>query len=546
MRLCVGKEVFKLKEYSTVAAVDLGSNSFRLQVSRVVEDQLYPLDSLKDTVRLAAGLTADKYLDDDACARALASLKRFGERLRGLPRDAVRAVGTNTFRVARNSAQFLQQAEAALGFPIEIIAGREEARLIYLGVARGLPASSEKRLVVDIGGGSTEFIIGTGLKPQRMERLYMGCVSYSQRFFPDGRISKNALQQAELAARIEVQSIAGEFHSHHWRQALGSSGTAKALADILQMNGYSAEGITPEGLARLRAAMIKAGDCNKLQLAGLRPDRVPVLGGGFAIMAAVFAELGIARMSVADGALREGVLYDLLGRFHHHDMRETTVRQFMRRYHVDPVQAGHVGQLGVDFMRQLAKSMPHGLPLHSPVGRIGQETIALKDSDFQRAEARERSYADRSPLGVEVETGLQHLSWASRLHEIGLSIAHSGFHKHSAYIIEHADMPGFSKKEQAQLSRLVLAQRGSLAKAAQLSPDNEAWAQILALRLAVLFYRSRADFELPEIRLGWNGAGFEIALSKEWLARNPLTETALAAESKEWKSTGLRLKLVSD
>jgi len=494
-----------MREYSTVAAVDLGSNSFRLQVARVVEDQLYPLDSLKDTVRLAAGLTADKYLDDDACARALASLNRFGERLRGLPRDAVRAVGTNTFRVARNSAQFLQQAEAALGFPIEIIAGREEARLIYLGVARGLPASSEKRLVVDIGGGSTEFIIGAGLKPQQMESLYMGCVSYSQRFFPDGRIGKNALQQAELAARIEVQSIASEFHSHHWRQALGSSGTAKALADILQMNGYSEEGITPEGLARLRAAMIKAGDCNKLQLAGLRPDRVPVLGGGFSIMAAVFAELGIARMSVADGALREGVLYDLLGRFHHHDMRETTVRQFMRRYHVDPVQAGHVGQLGIDLMRQLAKSMP-----------------------------------------VELETGLQRLSWASRLHEIGLSIAHSGFHKHSAYIIEHADMPGFSKKEQAQLSRLVLAQRGSLAKAAQLSPDNEAWAQILALRLAVLFYRSRADFELPEIRLGWNGAGFELALSKEWLARNPLTETALAAETKEWKSTGLRLTLVSD
>ena len=493
-----------MREYSTVAAVDLGSNSFRLQVARVVEDQLYPLDSLKDTVRLAAGLTADKYLDGDACARALASLKRFGERLRGLPRNAVRAVGTNTFRVARNSAQFLQQAEAALGFPIEIIAGREEARLIYLGVSHGLPASSEKRLVVDIGGGSTEFIIGTGLKPQRMESLYMGCVSFSQRFFPDGRISKNALQQAELAARIEVQSIASEFHAHHWRQALGSSGTAKALADILQMNGYSAEGITSEGLARLRTAMIKAGDCNRLQLAGLRPDRVPVLGGGFAIMAAVFAELGIARMSVADGALREGVLYDLLGRFHHHDMRETTVRQFMRRYHVDPVQAGHVGQLGIDLMRQLAKSMP-----------------------------------------VEVETGLQHLSWASRLHEIGLSVAHSGFHKHSAYIIEHADMPGFSKKEQARLSRLVLAQRGSLARAAQLSPDSEAWAQILALRLAVLFYRSRTGFELPEIRLGWNGAGFELALSKEWLARNPLTETALAAETKEWKSTGLRLMLVS-
>ncbi|MBU1689341.1 MAG: exopolyphosphatase [Gammaproteobacteria bacterium] len=493
-----------MRKYSTVAAVDLGSNSFRLQVARVVDDQIYPLDSLKDTVRLGAGLGADKTLDQDTCDRALASLGRFGERLRGLPRDAVRAVGTNTFRVAKNATEFLQQAEAALGFPIEIIAGREEARLIYLGVSHGLPASSDKRLVVDIGGGSTEFIVGTGLKPQQMESLYMGCVSYSQRYFPDGKISKSALRQADLAARAEVQAIAGEFSAAHWQQAIGSSGTAKALAEILQMNGYSDNGITPEGLARLRDAMLKAGDCNKLQLTGLRPDRVPVLGGGFAIMAAIFAELDIASMSVAETALREGVLYDLLGRFHRHDMRETTVRQFMRRYHVDPVQAGHVGQLGIDLLRQLTTTLP-----------------------------------------LDLEAALKRLSWAARLHEIGLSIAHSGFHKHSAYIIENADMPGFSKKEQAQLSRLALAQRGSLNKAAQLLPDNEAWAQILALRLAVLFYRSRMDFELPKIRLEWNGSSFELSMSKDWLTRNPLTEAALENEAKEWKSVGVKLGISS-
>ena len=493
-----------MRKYSTVAAVDLGSKSFRLQVARVVDDQIYPLDSLKDTVRLGAGLGADNTLDQDTCNRALASLGRFGERLRGLPRDAVRAVGTNTFRVAKNAQEFLQQAEAALGFPIEIIAGREEARLIYLGVSHSLPASTDKRLVVDIGGGSTEIIIGTGLKPQQMESLYMGCVSYSQRYFPDGKVSKGALRQADLAARAEVQAIAGEFSADHWQLAIGSSGTAKALAEIMQMNGYSDNGINPEGLARLRDAMLKAGDCNKLQLAGLRPDRVPVLGGGFAIMAALFAELGIASMSVADTALREGVLYDLLGRFHRHDMREITVRQFMRRYHVDPVQAGHVGQLGIDLLRQLAGTLP-----------------------------------------LDLEAALQRLSWAARLHEIGLSIAHSGFHKHSAYIIENADMPGFSKKEQAQLSRLVLAQRGSLNKAAQLLPDNEAWAQILALRLAVLFYRSRMDFELPAIRLGWHGSSFELGMSKDWLTRNPLTEAALENEAKEWKSAGVKLGISS-
>jgi len=332
----------------------------------------------------------------------------------------------------------------------------------------------------------------------------MGCVSYSQRFFPNGKISKSALQQADLAARSELQSICSEFSAAHWQQAVGSSGTAKALADILQMNGYSDHDITPAGLAKLRDIMLKAGDCNKLQLAGLRPDRMPVLAGGFAIMAAIFAELDIDSMTVSDSALREGVLYDLLGRFHSQDMRETTVSQFMRRYHVDQIQAGHVGQLAISLLHQLA----------------GAQT-------------------------VDLDTALQQLSWAARLHEIGLSIAHSGFHKHSAYIIEHADMPGFSKKEQLQLSRLALAQRGSLNKVAQLLPDNEAWAQIMALRLAVLLYRSRTDVELPQIRLERHGPSFELGISKDWLNRNPLTETELANEAREWKSAGMKLGITS-
>jgi exopolyphosphatase/guanosine-5'-triphosphate,3'-diphosphate pyrophosphatase len=332
----------------------------------------------------------------------------------------------------------------------------------------------------------------------------MGCVSYSQRYFPHGKISKSALQQADLAARSELQSICGEFSAAHWQEAVGSSGTAKALADILQLNGYSENGITPAGLAKLRDAMLKAGDCNKLQLAGLRPDRMPVLAGGFAIMAAIFSELDIDSMTVSDNALREGVLYDLLGRFHSQDMRESTVSQFMRRYHVDQLQAGHVGQLAINLLHQLAAAQ-----------------------------------------SLDLDSALQRLSWAARLHEIGLSIAHSGFHKHSAYIIEHADMPGFSKKEQEQLSRLALAQRGSLNKVAQLSPDNEAWAQIMALRLAVLFYRSRMDVVLPQIRLERHGAGFELGISKGWLARNPLTETALENEAREWKSVGMKLGISS-
>lgn len=491
-----------MKEYSTVAAVDLGSNSFRLQVARVVGEQIYMLDSLKDTVRLGAGLGTDKTLDQETCDRALESLARFGERLRGLPIGAVRAVGTNTFRIAKNAQTFMRQAESALGFPIEIIAGREEARLIYLGVAHDLPVADENRLVVDIGGGSTEFIIGNGLKPLKMESLYMGCVSYSQLYFPNGKFSKSAMRQADLAARTELQAISGEFSPANWQQAVGSSGTAKALADILKINGYSDSGITANGLEKLREAMLKAGDSGKLQLQGLRPDRIPVLGGGFAIMSAIFAELGISSMNVSDSALREGVLYDLLGRFHLQDMRETTVQHFMQRYHIDALQAELVEHLGTNLLQQLAGSQ-----------------------------------------ALDLDAALQRLSWASRLHEIGLSIAHSGFHKHSAYIIEHADMPGFSKKEQIQLSRLVLGQRGSLNKVSQLLSDSELSAQILALRLAVLFYRSRQELALPDIRLERDGSKVELTISNDWLIHNPLTETALENEAKQWKNAGIKLEI---
>ena len=256
-----------MREYSTLAAVDLGSNSFHLQVARVVDKQLYPLDSLKEMVRLAAGLTADKILDDASQMRALDCLRRFGERLRGFPTHAVRVVGTNSLRVAKNAAQFLRKAEAELGFPIEVIAGHEEARLIYLGVAHSLPASDNNRLIMDIGGGSTEFIIGSRLEPNKLESLYMGCVSHSLRFFPDGRITKGALKRAELAAQTEIQGISTEFSAAQWQEAYGSSGTARALGRILRLNNYvdsnQSEGITLDGLERFREYLLKAGDSKK-------------------------------------------------------------------------------------------------------------------------------------------------------------------------------------------------------------------------------------------------------------------------------------------
>lgn len=483
-----------MNKYDTIAAVDLGSNSFRLQVARVVEDQIYPLDSLKETVRLGAGLSADKTLDESSQQRALTCLKLFGERLRGLPIHAVRVVGTNTLRVAKNSADFLHKAEQILGFPIEIIAGREEARLIYLGVSHSLPVSRAQRLVVDIGGGSTECIIGEGYEPQQMESLYMGCVSYSKKYFPDGKISKDALQQAELAARMELQAIKLKYASIHWQEAIGSSGTARALADLLEQNGWSKFGITAEGLTLLRNAMLKAGDFKKLDFAGMKADRIPVLPGGFAIMSAVFKELGIQHMTVADTALREGVLYDMLGRIHHHDMRDVTVNHFMRRYQVDLTQVARVEALALLLFDQVASSCEG-----------------------------------------DAEALRQKLLRVARMHEIGISIAHSGYHRHSAYILENADMPGFSKKEQADLGLLVRAQRGALSKVTGLTDKSEFWPAVLSLRMAVLFYRSRASIDLPRMQIKCRENDFRLRLDKKWLEQNLLTENALQAETRDWK-----------
>jgi exopolyphosphatase/guanosine-5'-triphosphate,3'-diphosphate pyrophosphatase len=493
-----------MADLSTIAAVDLGSNSFRLQVARVVDDQIYPLDSLREPVRLAAGIDDHKRLDEASQQRAIECLKRFGERLRGLPPEAVRAVGTNTLRVAKNAKEFRAKAEAALGFPIEVVAGREEARLIYLGVAHELPVTSDKRMVVDIGGGSTEFIIGSGYRPHKLESLYMGCVSFSMRFFPGGKLSKSNLKQAELAARIEVQTIAKEFSAGHWQEAVGSSGTARALADIIEQSGWSSGGITAEGLDRLRNALLKAGDATKLSFPGLRPDRVPVLPGGFAIMAAIFSELHATHMTVANGAMRQGILYDMVGRFHRRDMRDSTVIQFMKRYHVDVAQARRVEALGAALLRQFAGDLD----------------------------------ADDAQL-------LQLMSWAAKLHEIGLSVAHNGYHKHSAYILRNADMPGFSKMEQSRLATLVLAHRGSLDKMRGLLEGEVDFALVAAMRLAALFYRSRVNASVPAIEAHCKSSSFRITLDVQWLRENPLTAAALAEEVLEWRKLAIQLEIKS-
>jgi exopolyphosphatase / guanosine-5'-triphosphate,3'-diphosphate pyrophosphatase len=491
--------------HELIAAIDLGSNSFRLQIGRVVGNLIYPLDSLKESVRLAAGLTPEKMLDGASQLRALDALSRFGERLRGFQPSAVRAVATNTLRVAKNAAYFLPEAEAALGFPIEVIAGREEARLIYLGVAHSQANPRVQQLVVDIGGGSTEFIIGRHFKPLQLESLYMGCVGFSLRYFPGGRVDKRGMKEAELAARKELQTIVQTYRATGWEEVVGSSGTAKALVDLLEQNGLSAGGITRDGLDELRTMLIRAGDVGRLQLDGLRADRIPVLPGGLAIMSAVFKEFGLEHMAFSEGALRLGVLYDLLGRYHHEDLREATVEDFMRRYEVDSPQADRVARTALDLVTQLAPE------------------IAMSDDD----------------------TDARILLWAARLHEIGVSLAHSSYHKHSAYILANADMPGFSRRDQARLSRLVLAHRGKLERVQPVVLEARDWQLIFALRMAALLHRARDDgAELP-IRAALTPRGFQLHMDSDWLQVSPLTAAALDEEVRQWAGIGFELRLKS-
>ena len=489
-----------------VAAVDLGSNSFRMLVAQVVKTpsgtQLRPIDTLRESVRLAAGLTDNKLLGNDAYQRGITAIRRFGERIRGFDPANVRAVATNTLRVAKNAPHFIREAEEALGFPIEVIAGVEEARLIYIGAAHEVPAVQGNRLVVDIGGGSTELIIGKGYEPKLMESLYIGCVSHSLRFFPKGNIDSHAFKEAELAARREIQVISEAYLKAGWKQVIGSSGTARALAELIAENNFNGQVdnsdglITRDGLRAMKKHLLKYEHINQVELQGLKDDRRSVWPGGLAIMIAVFDELGIESMEVTDAALRIGVLYDLLGRSQHEDMRFVTVEQFMQRYAVDREQARRVGNLAAEFLAQLPKP-------------------------------DEESRADNIAL----------LQWAANLHEIGLSISHNGYHKHSAYIAGNADMPGFSKNDQARLAALLIGHTGKLGKLANNASFSD-WRMLFCMRLAQVLCRGRSDVNLSKVKVSEHNGDYLVSLSKDWAKEHPLTEFSLQKEAAEWVRIG--------
>ena len=443
-----------------VAAVDLGSNSFHMKVAHVVDGQLRVVDRMREMVRLAAGLDENDCLTEDTMGRAIDCLHRFGQGLHDVPPENVRVVGTNTLRRARNNEEFLTQAEKALGHTIEIIAGREEARLIYLGVAHSAEQDKQQRLVIDIGGGSTEVIIGKQFEPLRLESLYIGCVGLSGRFFHDGRIRRKHFRAAQLAAEQELEPIQEHYREVGWEAAIGASGTIRTVESIVRNQQWSNHGITADALEKLKETLIEAGDVERLSILNEQSPRAAVFPGGVAILAAAFKALGIKRMTTSDNALREGVLYDLLGRHGDEDVREVTIRHLSSRYRIDPEQAARVEKTALYLQGQVEKSW-----------RLGKE-----------------KYGNL-------------LGWAARLHEIGLDIAHVQYHKHGAYVLAHADLPGFSRQEQELLGVLVRSHRRKFPQEvfATLSGKHRERGRNLSilLRLAVLLHRSRTRRGLP-------------------------------------------------
>ncbi len=492
----------------SVAAVDLGSNSFHMVVARVVDDtHFHIVDRLRERVALAAGLDDQHQLSDKALERGVACLERFGQRLREIPLDRVRAVGTSALRQASNSRAFLPAAQAALGHPIEIIAGSEEARLIYLGVSHTLADDRGRRLVVDIGGGSTECVLGERFSAIRTDSLNMGCVVYSLRFFADGKVRGEDFKRAEIAARLKLEPIERRYLDSGWDSCVGSSGTILAIDALLRQHGWSDRGITLAGLRQLKKALITAGSVAKIAaMPGVQADRAGVLPGGVAILLALFEGLGIEQMATTGGSMREGLLYDLLGRIRHEDARDLTIRQFCQRYQVDMDQAARVERIALHCLDQVASSW-----------------------------------------GIDPVVGHQMLGWAARLHEIGLSIAYSGYHRHGAYLVANSDMPGFSRADQDLLATLLLGQRKKLTPAVfggLPQQDTELALRLcVLLRLAVRLARSRSPRPLPTFTVVGKKNSLEIGFPADWIEGHPLTLADLNEESSKLQGVGVELRV---
>lgn len=494
----------------SVAAIDLGSNSFHMIVARITDGRVQMLDRLREMVQLAAGLDERNHLSNVAQRRALDCLARFGQRVRHIPPARLRIVGTNTLRQARNSAEFVARAEQLIGHKVEIVSGHEEARLIYLGVAHSVADAAGRRLVIDIGGGSTELIIGQQFEPLHLASLRMGCVSVSRQFFADGRVTDGRLRRAELRVQLNLEPVREEYLARGWEVVTGASGSIKAIQDVVTGEGWSRDGITLDALRRLRAALLETREMAAIASRWqLEPARARVFVGGFVVLHALCEALGANKMEVSEGALREGLVYDLLGRIRHEDVRDRTIAEVTARFGLDQAQAARVSTTAGDLLRQ-AKAKWH---------------LAGKDA---------RHVLER----------------AARLHEIGLLLAHDGYHKHGAYVLEHSELPGYSRDDQRLLSALVRRHRRAF------PPDAfaglpAAWARparrlCVLLRLAVVLHRSRSSEPLPRVQLRVDRQQITLAFPAAWLAEHPLTFADLQIEAELLRPAGFVLRVVGE
>jgi exopolyphosphatase/guanosine-5'-triphosphate,3'-diphosphate pyrophosphatase len=491
-----------------LAAVDLGSNSFHMVVARTQQGHPSIVDRLREMVRLASGLDEHGYLDDASQERALNCLRRFGQRLRDMHAHQVRVVGTNTLRRARNSDVFLAKAQEALGHPVEVISGMEEARLIYLGVSHHIDSKDGRNMVVDIGGGSTELIVGEGYEPKHLESLYIGCVGLSKEYFGDGKLSQKRFDRARLAARLELTPGAAAFRRYGWARAIGSSGTVRAAHDVAHGLKLVDSGISLSALETIIAELIAARRIEDAKLPGLGADRAPVFAGGVAILAEIMSTLKIEHLQISGGALREGLLYDMLGRLQDEDARERSIQAMQRRYHVDIEQAARVEATAAALLGQVARSWQ------------------LSDERY-----------------------LQLLVWASRLHEVGLDIAHARYHHHGGYLLANSDLPGFARLEQRLLAALVSLHRRKLDDpfVDELPAEwrTRAFRLIVLLRLAVLLNRTRSPSDLPPMALQAGKDSLELRFPSGWLDVNPLTAADLEQERDWLLARGFELRVAN-
>ncbi|PSU97527.1 exopolyphosphatase [Photobacterium kishitanii] len=488
-----------------IAALDLGSNSFHLVIARVIGQRLQIISRYKQRIHLASGLDNQHNLSQDAIERGLACLAMFAERLQGFEPENVRVAATYTLRQARNADIFIRRAETIMPYPIEIIAGTEEARLIYLGVAHTQPEQG-KRLVIDIGGGSTELVIGSGFETNKVCSKHIGCVSYTKNFFADGKLNLTNFAAAQLAAHQKLETIVNQYKQLGWQKVLGASGTIKAIQAVLIAQGHHDGILTQPRLQQLITALIACKHQHKLVLAGLSEDRQPVFAAGVAIISAIFSALNITEMHFSNAALREGLLYEMEQRFRHCDIRSRTATAIAQQYNIDMPQAQRVKNTAIALYTQIESS---------PTDKHA-ELVTL-------------------------------LAWGALLHEVGLSISYPGFHRHSAYLLRYSIMPGFSVEQQTLLATLVRFQRKRLKldeiPSLTIYKRKQLYPLIRALRLAVTLNGQRNIIPVPQIILTVNNEHWQLTLPKNWLTTNTLLAADLVTEQQYWHKAGWQLTI---